>query len=158
MKKYNELNELRFFGSLDFFADLLEGGEKINLVCIAECSTGIAWAEFTDSILGSSYIPALKVCLNSLRDYYNVEFKDICTNNSIEFREKSRSYEFNEMMLELNVAHSFHNKYKFRANKCEMFYSYFQSYMLNKKVESLEHFKENLKAFLFSYNEKKLAV
>jgi hypothetical protein len=112
----------------------------------------------TEGIIESSYIPALKVCLNSLRDYYNIEFKEICTDNSIEFRGKYKSYEFNELMLKLNVAHSFESKYNIKANKCELFFHAFQSYMLNKKVESSEHFKENLKTYLFSYNEKKLTV
>ncbi|WP_289058604.1 hypothetical protein [uncultured Flavobacterium sp.] len=160
MIKYNELKEVRYFGSLTFLAEDLKlevGDNKKYLVCVTERFTGVTWAELTDNIIEFSYIPALKVCLYCLRDYYNIEFKELCTDNNVDFRDKYSSYELDEMMLKLNIAHSYENKHNSKVNNCELFCYAFRSYMLNKKIESLEDFKEKLKNYLLYYNKKKIA-
>lgn len=104
---------------------------------------------------GPLYVSALLECLRNLRDNYKIEFKELWTDNSIQFRNKDSSKEFREMFVRLKITHEFKSFHDIIMSKSQSFFRVFQRDLLNRNFESLADFKENLNDYLLSYNNKK---
>jgi hypothetical protein len=133
--------------------------KKYYLVCVIDSCTRVAWAEVVEDIKSISVMFTTLRCFNYLSDKYSIKFEEALTDNGPEFGIKESTqklhHPFERMLMELGIKHRYIKPYRPQTNgKVERFWRTLNEDLIEgTHFESIEHFKEELFAYMLYYNE-----
>lgn len=138
---------------------LIQGDNKRRyLVCVIDSCTRIAWAEVVDDIKSLTVMFAILRCFNILSERYNLQFKEVLTDNGPEVgtrdSKKKDQHPFERMLMELGITHRYTRPYRPQTNgKVERFWRTLEEDLLEETTfDSHEHLKDELLQYLVYYN------
>lgn len=133
--------------------------KRYYLVCVIDSCTRVAWVELIEDIKSISVMFGTLKCFNYLTEKFNVKFAEALTDNGPEFGQReSKSkmhHPFERMLIELGIKHRYITPYRPQTNgKVERFWRTLNEDLIEGTYfESLDHFKEELFAYILYYNK-----
>ena len=134
--------------------------KRYYLVAIIDACTRVAWAEIVSDIKALTVMFASLGILNLINSRYNIQFKEILSDNGSEFGSGPKagnkdSHPFEQMLVHLGIKHRYTRPYRPQTNgKVERFWKTLNADLIeDTSFESLDHFKEELQQYLLYYNE-----
>ncbi len=133
---------------------------RYYIVAIIDAASRIAWAKVVKDIKSITVMFATLRMLNIVKHRYDIEFKEMLSDNGSEFGHGSNSknkdhHPFEILLKELEIKHRYTKPYRPQTNgKVERFWRTIQADLLEDMVfDSFEHLKEELEKYIFYYNE-----
>lgn len=133
--------------------------KRYYLVCIIDSCTRTAWVELIEDIKSISVMFGALKCFNYLAEKFNVKFAEALTDNGPEFgtreSESKIHHPFERLLMELDIKHRYIKPYRPQTNgKVERFWRTLNEDLIEGTYfESINHFKEELFAYLLYYNK-----
>lgn len=128
------------------------------LVCVIDAYSRVAWAEIVEDIQSLTVMFATLRIFNYLSTEYRLQFEEVLTDNGPEFGTKDSArkaqHPFERMLIEMGVKHRYTRPYRPQTNgKVERFWRTLNEDLIEGTYfESLDHFKDELTAYLVYYN------
>ncbi len=132
--------------------------ERLFLVAIVDDASRITWVEIVRDVTSLTVMFAAMRILNYFRQAYNIEFKELISDNGSEFgaKQKKRPEEhpFERMLIEMGIRHRYTRPYRPQTNgKVERFWKTIEADLLEDMVfDSMEHLEDELSQYLHYYN------
>lgn len=152
--------ELAHIDCLHLSKDTISNDSKrYYLVGVIDSCTRVAWVELIEDIKSISVMFGALKCLNHLTEKFNVKFAEVLTDNGPEFgvreSESKMHHPFERMLIELGMKHRYITPYRPQTNgKIERFWRTLNEDLIDGTYfESIDHFKEELIAYLLYYNK-----
>jgi len=140
---------------------ILNDSKRRYLVCVLDDCSRIAWAEIVDDIKSLTVMFATMRCFNLLLQQYQIQFKEVLTDNGAEFgtkqKKNKREHPFERMLIEMNIKHRYTRPYRPQTNgKVERFWRTIEEDLLEETTfASIEQLQEELIQYLYYYNHER---
>lgn len=137
---------------------IAEDSKRYYLVCVIDSCTRIAWAEVVEDIKSLTVMFAMLRCFNYIAREYKIQFAEVLTDNGPEFGPRTSgdkaAHPFERMLMEMGIKHRYTRPYRPQTNgKVERFWrSLNEDLIEGTYFESIQHFKDELLAYLVYYN------
>jgi hypothetical protein len=138
---------------------IADNNKRYYLVAVIDDATRLTWAEVVPNTQSITVMFAVMRCFNMLNANYNINFKEILTDNGSEFASpKKETHPFERMLIEMQITHRRTKPYRPQTNgKIERFWRTIEDELLSGQTfDNLEHLDEELWTYLFYYNEHRL--
>ena len=132
--------------------------ERLYLVAIIDDATRIVWVEIIPNIKALTVMFATMRILNYFVRNYNIEFKELLSDNGSEFGGKNlkhpKEHPFERLLMEMEIKHRYTRPYRPQTNgTIERFWKTIESDLLEDMVfDSMEHLQNELSQYLYYYN------
>ena len=142
--------------------DIIKGkNEQLYILSIIDDCTRFAWAELIPDIKSLTVMFATLKSLNILNDHYKIKFKEIMSDNGVEFGSRNfkskEDHPFERLLQELEIKHRYTQLYKPQTNgKVERFWRTLEEDMLRETIyDSEEELREELLQYIYYYNHER---
>lgn len=135
--------------------------ERLYLIAIIDDCTRLVWIEVIPNIKALTTMFATMRILNYFQQTHNIEFKEILSDNGVEFGGKNlkhpEEHPFERMLIEMNIKHRYTRPYKPQTNgKIERFWKTIESELLEDMIfDSVEHLQNELSQYIYYYNHER---
>lgn len=132
------------------------GAEKLYIVGIIDDHSRLCWLEVIKSIKALDVMFATLGIITHLKTRYNIEFKEMLSDNGSELASKNNEEHPVEALFQFfGIKHRYTQPFRPQTNgKIERFWKTLESEALDGEVfETLQEFKEYLLAYVIYYNE-----
>ncbi len=139
---------------------IIENNDKrYYLVALVDSCTRITWVEVLEDLKSINVMFNVMRCFQTLQKLFNIQFKEILTDNGPEFASKTNKYHhpFERLLLEMEIKHRYTRPYRPQTNgKVERFWRTIEEDMfVNTTYDSLDHLKDELQQYLIYFNYKR---
>jgi hypothetical protein len=138
---------------------IADNNKRYYLVAVVDDATRLTWVELIPNIKSLTVMFAVMRCFNMLASNYNVNFKEVLTDNGKEFVSPNKNeHPFERMLIEMQMKHRTTRPYRPQTNgKVERFWRTIEEELLSDFIfDDLEHLNQELWTYLFYYNEHRL--
>jgi transposase InsO family protein len=142
--------------------DIINGKKKqLYIISLIDDCTRFAWAELIPNIKSLTVMFATLKSLNILNDHYKIKFKEIMSDNGVEFGSRNfknkEDHPFERLLQELEIKHRYTQLYKPQTNgKVERFWRTLEDDMLRETLyDSEEELREELLQYIYYYNHER---
>jgi transposase InsO family protein len=135
------------------------GNKKLYLLGIIDDYSRVCWLEVIDSIKSINVMFASLEVLIRLKDRYNIEFKEMMSDNGSEFASKNNpEHPFEKMLSFYGIKHHYTKPCSPQTNgKIERFWKTIEDELLSGETfETLEEFKHYIRGYAVYYNEHRI--
>jgi len=135
------------------------GNKKLYIIGIIDDYSRICWLEVIDSIKAMNVMFASLEVLMRLKDRYNIQFKEMMSDNGSEFSSKNNEeHPFEKMLKFYDIKHRYTKPCSPQTNgKIERFWKTIEDELLSGEVfETLEEFKHYIRGYAVYYNEHRI--
>lgn len=135
--------------------------ERLYLVAIIDDCTRLVWVEVIPNIKALTAMFATMRILNYFQQTHNIKFKEILSDNGVEFGGKNlkhpEEHPFERMLIEMDIKHRYTRPYKPQTNgKIERFWKTIESELLEDMIfDSTEHLQDELSQYIYYYNHER---
>lgn len=135
--------------------------DRLYLVCIIDSCTRVAWVELVHDIKALTIMFAAMKSLTILKQEYNIQFKEILSDNGPEFGPKSSQsksdHPFERMLIELGITHRYTRPYRPQTNgKVERFWRTIEDDLLEgTHFDTVEELKDEIIQYIAYYNHQR---
>lgn len=133
--------------------------KKLYLLGVIDDYSRVCWIEVIDSIKAIDVAFATMDILLKLKDRYDIQFKEMLSDNGAEFSSKNNpSHPFERMLKFYDIKHRYTQPFRPQTNgKIERFWKTIEEELLSGELfETLEEFKEHILGYNLYYNEHRL--
>jgi len=137
--------------------------KRYYLIAIIDDATRIAWADLITDIKALTVMFTTLELINMFRNYANIEFKEMLTDNGSEFGQGKHiknkdTHPFEVLLKRLNIKHRYTQPYRPQTNgKIERFWKALKEEMIDEaSYKDKEEFIKTLTEYLVYYNEHRL--
>lgn len=137
----------------------LDKNKKLYLLGIIDSYSRICWLEVIDSIKAINVAFAAMDIMMTLKARYNIEFREMMSDNGSEFASKNNpDHPFEKMLTFYNVKHRYTKPFSPKTNgKIERFWKTIEEELLSgEHFETLEEFKHHIAGYNLYYNEHRI--
>ncbi len=134
-------------------------GKNFYLIGVIDSYSRVCWLEVIDSIKAINVAYAATDILLNLKARYNIEFKEMMSDNGAEFSSRNNpQHPFEKMLNFYNIKHSYTKPFSPKTNgKIERFWKTIEEELLsNEQFETLEEFKRHIRGYSIYYNEHRM--
>lgn len=134
---------------------------KRYLVAIQDDYSRITWVELIEDTKALTVMFGAIKCFNALRQYYEISFEEILSDNGSEFGNpslrKKEQHPFERLLLEMGVKHRYTKPYRPQTNgKIERFWrSIEEDLLIGTDFANTEELKKELIEYLYYYNNER---
>jgi transposase InsO family protein len=135
------------------------GTKKLYIIGIIDDYSRVCWLEVIDSIKSMNVMFASLELLMRLKDRYNIQFKEMMSDNGSEFASKNNDeHPFEKMLKFYDIKHRYTKPCSPQTNgKIERFWKTIEDELLSGEVfETLEEFKHYIRGYAVYYNEHRI--
>lgn len=135
------------------------GNKKLYIIGIIDDYSRICWLEVVDSIKAMHVMFASLEALMRLKDRYNIEFREMMSDNGSEFSSRNNpEHPFEKMLAFYGIKHRYTKPCSPQTNgKIERFWKTLEDELLSGEVfETLEEFKHYILGYVVYYNEHRI--
>lgn len=135
------------------------GNKKLYIIGIIDDYSRVCWLEVIDSIKAMNVMFASLEVLIRLKDRYNIEFKEMMSDNGSEFASKNNAeHPFEKMLSFYDIKHRYTKPCSPQTNgKIERFWKTIEDELLSGETfETLEEFKHYIRGYAVYYNEHRI--
>jgi len=132
------------------------GAKKLYILGLIDDHSRICWLEVIDSIKAIDVMFASMDVLMRLKDRYNIQFKEIMSDNGSEFSSRNNpDHPFEKLLTFYGIKHRYTQPFRPQTNgKIERFWRTLEDELLSgEEFETLEEFKHYLQGYVVYYNE-----
>ena len=133
--------------------------KKLYLLGIIDDYSRICWVKVIDSLKSVNVTFESMDLLMRIKHQYNIEFKEMMTDNGSEFASRTNpDHPFERMLTYYDIKHRYTKPYRPQTNgKIERFWKTIEEEALaDEQFDSLEELEEYVLAYTLHYNEKRL--
>lgn len=133
--------------------------KKFYLLGVIDDYSRICWIEVIDSIKAVNVAFETMDILMKLKDRYDIQFKEMLSDNGSEFSSKNNpDHPFERMLKFYNIKHRYTKPFCPQTNgKIERFWKTIEDELLsNEEFETMEEFKHHILGYNIYYNEHRL--
>ena len=137
----------------------LDKNKKLYLLGIIDSYSRICWLEVIDSIKAINVAFAAMDIMMTLKARYNIEFREMMSDNGSEFASKNNpDHPFEKMLSFYNIKHRYTKPFSPKTNgKIERFWKTIEEELLSGEYfETLEEFKHHIAGYNLYYNEHRI--
>ena len=137
----------------------LSKNNRLYLLGIIDSYSRICWIEVIDSIKSINVAFAAMDIMMRLKERYDIEFKEMMSDNGSEFASKNNpDHPFEKMLSFYNVKHRYTKPFSPKTNgKIERFWKTIEEELLSgEQFETLEDFKRHILGYNLYYNEHRI--
>lgn len=135
------------------------GNKKLYIIGIIDCYSRICWLEVIDSIKSIDVMFASLDMLLKLKQRYNIEFKEMLSDNGSEFASKNNDqHPFERLLKFYDIKHRYTKPCCPQTNgKIERFWKTLENELLDgEEFDTLEEFKHFIQGYVIYYNEHRM--
>jgi transposase InsO family protein len=135
------------------------GNKKLYIIGIIDDYSRVCWLEVIDSIKAMNVMFASLEVLMRLKDRYNINFKEMMSDNGSEFASKNNAeHPFEKMLKFYDIKHRYTKPCSPQTNgKIERLWKTIEDELLSGEVfETLEEFKHYIRGYAVYYNEHRI--
>jgi transposase InsO family protein len=132
------------------------GSKKLYILGLIDDHSRICWLEVIDSIKAIDVMFASMDILMRLKSRYNIQFKEIMSDNGSEFSSRNNpDHPFEKLLTFYGIKHRYTLPFRPQTNgKIERFWRTLEDELLSGEVfDTLEEFKHYLQGYVLYYNE-----
>lgn len=137
----------------------LSKNNRLYLLGIIDSYSRICWIEVIDSIKSINVAFSAMDIMMRLKERYDIEFKEMMSDNGSEFASKNNpDHPFEKMLSFYNVKHRYTKPFSPKTNgKIERFWKTIEEELLSgEQFETLEDFKRHILGYNLYYNEHRI--
>lgn len=137
----------------------LSKNNRLYLLGIIDSYSRICWIEVIDSIKSINVAFAAMDIMMRLKERYDIEFKEMMSDNGSEFASKNNpDHPFEKMLTFYNIKHRYTKPFSPKTNgKIERFWKTIEEELLSgEQFETLEDFKRHILGYNLYYNEHRI--
>lgn len=135
------------------------GNKQLYLLGIIDSYSRICWVEVVETIKAQTVMFSAMDALMILKSRYNIEFKEILSDNGQEFSSpKNPEHPFEKMLSFLGIKHRYTRPFTPKTNgKIERFWKTIEDELLfGEEFETLDELKHYIKGYNLYYNEHRI--
>lgn len=135
------------------------GEQKLYILGLLDDYSRVCWLEVIDSIKALNVMFTSMEAMMRLKDRYNIQFKEIMSDNGKEFASKNNpEHPFERMLGFYDIKHRYTKPFRPQTNgKIERFWKTIEEELLaGEEFETLEEFKHFITGYAIYYNEHRL--
>ncbi len=139
--------------------DIVRGvSDRLFLIAIIDDATRIVGVEVISDIKSLTTMFATMRLLNYFKQTYDIEFKELLSDNGSEFGRKNmkspEKHPFERLLIETGIKHRYIRPYRPQTNgKIERFWKTIESDLLEDMIfDSVDHLMDELSQYIYYYN------
>jgi len=142
--------------------DVVRGvSDRLFLIAIVDDATRIVGMEVISDIKSLTTMFATMRILNYFKQAYNIEFKELLSDNGSEFGKKNikspADHPFERLLMEMGIKHRYTRPYRPQTNgKIERFWKTIETDLLEDMTfDSIDHLMDELSQYIYYYNHQR---
>lgn len=142
--------------------DVVRGvSDRLFLIAIVDDATRIVGMELISDIKSLTTMFATMRILNYFKQAYNIEFKELLSDNGSEFGKKNikspADHPFERLLMEMGIKHRYTRPYRPQTNgKIERFWKTIETDLLEDMTfDSIDHLMDELSQYIYYYNHQR---
>lgn len=135
------------------------GNQKLYILGIIDDYSRICWLEVLENIKAVNVAFCAMDMLLKIKERYNIEFKEMMSDNGSEFSSRNNmDHPFEKMLSFYNITHRYTKPFSPKTNgKIERFWKTIEDELLSgEEFKTLEEFKKYILGYVIYYNEHRI--